>query len=320
MRQRPHISEVMKSWPLVALAVLMTVTSLKSQETKRPRILGLSHIALFAHDTAASLKFYKEFLGFDEQFRLNKPGGGLDVAFIKINDRQNIELFTERDTTSNRLYQLALETDDAESMRRYLAVCGLRVPEKVSKGRIGNLSFSVKDPDGHIVEFVQYQPEGWTMLDHGKHAPTTRISVRLKHIGFAVDSLNRSMKFYRDILGFVETWRGSADGSMLSWVNLKVPEGDEYVELMLYREAPSAMRLGSMNHMSLEVPDIAKAAELLQPRSSQMAYGRPLVVRTGINRKRQLNLFDPDSTRVELMEPTTVDGLLTPSSAALPPK
>jgi hypothetical protein len=39
-------------------------------------------------------------------------------------------------------------------------------------------------------------------------------------------------------------------------------------------------------------------------------------VRLGINRKRQANLFDPDGTRTELMEPNTIDGKPTPSSTA----
>ena len=40
---------------------------------------------------------------------------------------------------------------------------------------------------------------------------------------------------------------------------------------------------------------------------------------TGINRKRQINLWDPDGTRIEFMEPNTVDGVPTPSSTAPPP-
>jgi len=38
-----------------------------------------------------------------------------------------------------------------------------------------------------------------------------------------------------------------------------------------------------------------------------------------VNRKRQVNLFDPDGTRVELMEPVTIDGKPTPPSTAPPP-
>jgi lactoylglutathione lyase len=43
-------------------------------------------------------------------------------------------------------------------------------------------------------------------------------------------------------------------------------------------------------------------------------------IQIGINRKRQLNLYDPDGTRVELMEPQTVDGKPAPPSTAPPPE
>jgi lactoylglutathione lyase len=33
----------------------------------------------------------------------------------------------------------------------------------------------------------------------------------------------------------------------------------------------------------------------------------------------EVNLFDPDGTRVELMEPNTIDGKPAPSSTAPPP-
>ena len=37
-------------------------------------------------------------------------------------------------------------------------------------------------------------------------------------------------------------------------------------------------------------------------------YQRPIEQHVGVNRKRQVNLFDPDGTRIELMETVTVDG------------
>jgi hypothetical protein len=49
-------------------------------------------------------------------------------------------------------------------------------------------------------------------------------------------------------------------------------------------------------------------------------YGKEIEVRTGKNRKRQANIFDPDGTRTEVMEPTTIDGKPTPPSTALPPQ
>jgi len=72
--------------------------------------------------------------------------------------------------------------------------------------------------------------------------------------------------------------------------------------------------------MCLVVPDADKALEALNARPSRAAYTRAIEVRTGINRKRQINLFDPDGTRIELMEPNTIDGQPAPSSTLPPPR
>jgi lactoylglutathione lyase len=74
------------------------------------------------------------------------------------------------------------------------------------------------------------------------------------------------------------------------------------------------------HHICLEVSDIEAARVLLAERVAAASYTRPLEVRVGTNRKRQLNLFDPDGTRVELMEPRTVDGQPVPASTAPPPR
>jgi lactoylglutathione lyase len=127
------------------------------------------------------------------------------------------------------------------------------------------------------------------------------------------------MAFYRGILGFEETWRGSRDGQTLNWVNMKVPDGDDYVEFMLYTTLPAPTQRGTAHHLCLFVPDIEKSKADLESRPARQAYARPLEIRTGINRRRQMNLYDPDGTRVELMEPQTVDGRPVPSSTAPPP-
>jgi lactoylglutathione lyase len=74
------------------------------------------------------------------------------------------------------------------------------------------------------------------------------------------------------------------------------------------------------NHVCLVVPDVARAVALLETRRARTGYARPIEPKVGVNRKRQANLFDPDGTRIELMEPTTIDGLPVPSSQAPPPR
>jgi len=75
------------------IALLAIAPLLIAQEPKRPRVLGVAHIALFVSDIEKSRAFYKDFLGFSEPFKLDKPDGSLSLTFIKVNDRQYIELF-----------------------------------------------------------------------------------------------------------------------------------------------------------------------------------------------------------------------------------
>jgi len=304
----------------VAVVLSATVTARAADGPKRPRITGVAHIALYAHDVDRSLAFYKDLLGYDEPFRLEKAGGGLALTFLKVNDRQFVEIFPEREAGTDRLNHIALETDDAEAMRAYLASRGVKVPERVPVGRIGNANFTVIDPDGHGVEIVEYRPDGRTTRGKGEHLPETRVSRRMRHVGVAVGSLEKALAFYGDVLGFREFWRGSASGRELSWVNMRVPDGDDYVEFMLYKTPPDAARLGTMHHLCLEVRDVGQTLKDLEARPARKGYRRALEVRTGVNRRRQLNLFDPDGTRVELMEPDTVDGAPAPPSEAPPPR
>lgn len=286
----------------------------------RPLINGIAHIAIYAKDYDGSRAFYREMLGYQEPFSLNKADGTPDLTFIKINERQYIELFKEREAGSDRLAHIALETENVELLRRYLGAKGITVPEKVTKGRTGNLAFTVKDPDGHTVEFVEYQPDAFTARERGKYVSADRVSDRLAHIGILVGSLDAAMKFYGDVLGFKETWRGSRTPDELNWVNMKLPDSDDYLEFMLYKELPGPTQRGTAHHLCLFVPDIQKSLAGIESRPYRGQYTRPLEIRTGINRRRQLNLYDPDGTRTELMEPRTVDGQPVPSSTAPAPR
>jgi catechol 2,3-dioxygenase-like lactoylglutathione lyase family enzyme len=303
---------------LIILAALLALQS-SAQTPPRPRITGVSHIALYVHDIDKARAFYKDFLGYGEPFKLDKPDGSLSLTFIKINDRQYIELFPEVAPNTDRLNHISLETDNAEAMRLYLKAKGIKVPDATPKGRIKNSNFNIKDPDGHTVEIVQYEPDGLSMVNRGKFMDGPRIATRMPHVGIIVGSLEPSLKFYGELLGCQEIWRGSKDGKTLNWVNMKVPDGPDYLELMLYDEFP-ATRLGTLHHIALEVPDINKAKADLESRPARKNYTRPLDVATGVNRKRQMNLYDPDGTRSELMEPNTVDGKPTPPSNAPPPR
>ena len=287
---------------------------------QRPRITGISHVGYFVSDLPKALNFWHDFLGFDEYFEIKKPGSeAVRIAFVRINDRQHVELFTDPPPAPpNQMSHLCFTVDNLAQMRAYLRAKGYAVPAgNGGKTKAGDYAFEIKDPDGTLIEFVQTLRDGQEAQTAGKFQPASRISGQIYHVGFLVGNSQKSMAFYEDVLGFKETWRGGRDPKVLSWINLRVPDGTDYIELMLYSELPKTF--GTQNHTSLAVPDMQKAVEALQQRPAFKSYGKPLEIHVGVNGKRQVNLYDPDGTRVEIMEPFTADGKPVPPSQAPPP-
>lgn len=305
----------------LVLSALLSFACLAQETPQRPRITGISHAAFYVSDMAKARAFYEGFLGFESPYSIPRKNPKEQLVWIKINDRQSVELFpgSEVSPETDRLYHIAVETDDAEAMRLYLQSKGVAVPPKTGIGRIGNKNYFVKDPNGNTVEIVEYLPDGWTMREKGKFLPATRIAKRMSHVGVMIGQLDASLKFYGEILGFRETWRGSTSGKTLNWVNLQVPEGEDYVEFMLYDKYPSLDRLHTMHHICLELPDVEAAGAVLKTRPYPAGSKPPTEMKVGVNGKRQINYYDPDGTRVEVMEPNTFDGKPRPPSKAPPP-
>jgi len=310
----------MKRIALLLLLLSLTLALRAADQPERPRILGISHVNFYVSDLQKTRRFYEDFLGFAEPYDLKRDDGSVSLAFIKINDDQTIELTPGAPKQDGQLSHIAFYTDSAEGMREYLDSRGIKVPDKVPQGKIGNLNFTITDPNGHSVEIVQYTPESWAREQRGKFMPATHIAMHMPHAGVTIAALDPAMKFYGDILGFREFWRGSSNGTVLSWVDMRVPDGQDYLEFMLYANAPDAHALGVMNHLCLVVPDMQEAVDTLKARASSADYKLPIDIHVGKNGKRQANLYDPDGTRVELMEPNTVDGKPVPPSTAPPPK
>jgi catechol 2,3-dioxygenase-like lactoylglutathione lyase family enzyme len=274
----------------------------------RPAILGISHVAFRVSDLKTARAFYQDFLGY--------PVSPADetTLLVRINAHQHVELIAGLRSGEDRLDHVALRTDDVAGLRQSLAAQGLDVPERAGRDVAGALGFTIRDPEGHLLEFVQHPHEGWP-----SPAAAGGISGRLRHAGIIVGDLAAAALFYQKRFTFSETWRGSRSGTELSWTNMKVYDGDDYLEFMLYGTRPAPDARGSAHHICLEVDDVEAARARLAARPYMATYTRPLESRVGTNRRRQLNLYDPDGTRVELMEPVTVDGQPVPSSTAPPP-
>ena len=101
------------------------------------------------------------------------------------------------------------------------------------------------------------------------------------HVGIITTKLDEEMNFYTHVLGFEEIWRGSSTGKVLSWINLRVPDGKDYIELMLYAQPPAPDKRGSAHHLCLETPNIEASLATLNGRAYRKQYNRPLEVKVG---------------------------------------
>lgn len=255
----------------------------------RPRITGINHVAFRVSDAAAARRFYGSMLGLEEQASSTKQRVSFFVG------RQHVILQTGLPAGEDeRLLHLAFETPDVDALAAYLTARGVAVtrpPDACEKSAI-----VVTDPDGHAIEFVQ---KAWPPGPVGPW--NTAISNRVMHAGLIVRDEEAAHTFYRDALGFSEIWRGGRPEGTTNWVNMRVPDGTDYLEYMLYNQPPDRRQRGSAHHICLRVGDIQAAFETAATRAgSTQRLGPPNV---GVNGKWQLNLFDPDGTRVELMEP-----------------
>jgi catechol 2,3-dioxygenase-like lactoylglutathione lyase family enzyme len=283
----------------VQVILLLAFHRVAAQELQRPAITGIRYAAIQVSDAGRSRMFYEEFLGYSPGKMITDAG--TQRWQYRLSSRQWIYI---RDGlspgTDERLLSIAFQTANAEALRIYLERKGVEVPSVLSKDKDGNLFFTVADPDKHAISFVEPATGG------DRQVPTNSsvqpVSVRILHAGLTIADTAAASRFYRDILGFSEIWRGGATDSVVSWLNMRVPDGTDYLEYMLVKTPVSRQQLGSLHHIALMVPDMQAAIDRLQPAAAKTGWllASP---RIGRNNRWQLNLFDADGTRIELMEP-----------------
>jgi catechol 2,3-dioxygenase-like lactoylglutathione lyase family enzyme len=273
------------AWLAVALAVSLPAAD-------RPRIVGIANIAVKTDNMEEARKFYSGVVGLAEAFTTN------DLTSFKVNDRQYVEVSPTLKTPSeDRLIHIGFETSDARKLRDYLAAKGVEVPAKVVKDAGGDLSFVVKDPDGHSVQFVQYIAGSIHTRDFGKHLAPTRISDHMLHVGVLVRDPAKADAFYKDILGFRLQWKGGPTDNKFEWISLMVPDGYDWIEYMVRDTTPTPQQLGVLHHYALGTLDIQQVHKTVMERGYNPPKP-PAIARDG---RWLLQLYDKNFTRTEMM-------------------
>jgi catechol 2,3-dioxygenase-like lactoylglutathione lyase family enzyme len=225
-------------------------------------------------------------------------------ATFRIGNRQSIVLRSGLSPDQDeRLHHIAFETSDVKALGAYLARRGVLPAEGGGDLPLCDAgALRVTDPDGHPLEFVQAR---WP-VPRSSPDPGRALSRRLLHAGLIIRDEDAAHRLYRDTLGFSEIWRGGRKEGITQWVNMRVPDGTEYVEYMLSATPPDRRQRGVLHHAALMVPDMQDAWEEAVRRAPDGPDMRLAPPQVGVNGRWQLNLFDPDGTRVELMEPFRV--------------
>jgi len=265
---------------------------------ERPQITRIDHVAIYASDLKATRDFYAK-------VGLNEGGAGCDRGIhncfaVNWATRQRIELALSSSCPNNDcLGEIVFRTANAQKLRDFLVARGIKA-SPVEKYFNVSIMFEAQDPEGNRIGFVQ-------ILSIPVADPSPGITASFGHIihaGFVVRDRAAMEHFYKDILGFRPYWHGGMKNDQTDWVSLQVPDGTDWVEFMVNVPLNADKRLlGVMNHIALGVPDIHAAAKQLLTNGMKLAE-EPEIGRDG---KWQLNLYDPDQTRVELMEFTPVE-------------
>jgi catechol 2,3-dioxygenase-like lactoylglutathione lyase family enzyme len=287
----------------VAIAAFLVMGMTLSAQT-RPAIIGVSHIAVYASDAAKTEQFYVHDIGLKKGEDPENPAG---VRYY-VNQEQFVEVLPlPGDAGANRLDHLAYITKSAAEMREYLKAKGVTVPDEVKKGSDGSTWFDVEDPEGNKVEFVQpaakllgmKETAGLYRLDGADP-----IGRRIIHVGMFVRDREKEDTFYRGLLGFRPYWYGGMH-EHTDWVSQQVPDGHDWLEYMVYNGEGSPdhiaqNQLGVLNHLSLGVTNMEESVTKLW-NGDRLGDARPQP-QIGRDGKWQFNDYDPDHTRVEVME------------------
>lgn len=280
----------MKRLALLLAILLSYLAAISSAAPRRPRILGIAAVEMYATHPTDTREFYKMVLDARGSCHWCEEIPRSPMI-VPINDEQSVMLWSSQAPRSNFLAQVVFLTSDLEGMKKFLTARGITYSAPKGVWQI-----TLSDPEGHTIGFTQHEhPRPWS--------PEASSMPHLIHAGFIVHDRAATEHFYKDILGFRPYWHGGMKDDQTDWVSMQVPDGTDWLEFMVNVEPNADQKLrGIMNHIAIGVTDIHAEQKKLQDAGVKLTE-EPKIGRDG---KWQLNLYDPDDTRIEFMEFTPV--------------
>jgi catechol 2,3-dioxygenase-like lactoylglutathione lyase family enzyme len=281
---------------------------------KRPHISRIAQVTFLSTDLPAARTFYTKVLGLD----LNSDLATHDCNWCEslprtggflVNPEQAVSLASApTPAPRNFLGEITFVTEDLGELLKYLTAQNIQVTPRLISGAqhwdvigLGYSALSLTDPEGRRISFIG-EPKSTHSPDHPLSAMPSGAQ-QIIHAGFIVRDRAATEHFYKDLLGFRPYWHGGMKDDQTDWVSLQVPDGTDWIEMMVNVSPNADQRLrGIMNHVAIGVTDIHETEKRLKVAGAPVNE-EPKIGRDG---KWQLNLYDPDLTRVEFMEFTPV--------------
>ncbi|MEU6142460.1 VOC family protein [Streptomyces sp. NPDC047081] len=141
------------------------------------------------------------------------------------------------------------------------------------------------------------------------------MTLRTGHTGLNVTDLDRSLAFYRDVLGFVLVGEGKEEGRRYAFLG----DGERLV-LTLWQQATSGYDGGraGLHHLALEADSmdrVRRYEEALRAYGVDFAYEGVVAHREGAA-SGGIFFHDPDGTRLEISVPSGAEGAPVPNESA----
>jgi catechol 2,3-dioxygenase-like lactoylglutathione lyase family enzyme len=257
-----------------ACAAQEPATTSSAAPVQSPGLAGIAHAAIRVADLDKSRDFYAK-LGYQEAFNMSQ-GGKTTQSFMKINDRQFIELYPQRQPTDTiGFMHVCFESADIQTLHDAYVARGL-TPIAVRKAGAGNLLFTMAGPEKQNIEYTQYLPGSKHSNDKGLHLGPNRVSEQIVAVGVEMQDPAAAAAYYKDKLAFVP---GAPLAAGQTWLSLP---GLPSQEIEIVQHAP-----GSDFHVFFGVSDLRQAAARLKE------FKIP-VEKT----KSMLSIHDPDGNQL----------------------
>ena len=187
-----------------------------------PLIGPIAHVGFRVADLERTRAYYTGRLRIPQVYDQKDASGKTTLAVFQVSRDQFLE-FSPGSPAG--FTHLAFLTDKLEELHKLVETLGLNPPE-LRTGRDRTRNFSINDPDGHRVEFVQYEPDSMQAQARDRFVPNQMVW-GIYYVGLPVADASAERAFFKGKFNFQENQPGmlSPPWQQLQFIKL-LPAGE----------------------------------------------------------------------------------------------